>query len=138
MSLLDDMKTALRVTSDDFDTEIDALIGSALYDMERAGVNPSLLALSAKADDAALVESGGDYVAESGGGCVSAKTVDTDPEAYGELENKLVKLAVTCLVKANFGYDNDEAERFMATYDRILNALLNSRENVAAKAETGA
>lgn len=138
MSLLDDMKTALRVTSDDFDTEIDALIGSALYDMERAGVDPSLLALSAKADDAALVESGGDYVAESGGGYVSAKTVDTDPEAYGELENKLVKLAVTCLVKANFGYDNDEAERFMATYDRILNALLNSRENVAAKAETGA
>lgn len=43
MTLLADMKTALRVTSDAFDSEVEALIGAALYDMERVGVDPALL-----------------------------------------------------------------------------------------------
>ena len=48
MALLDDMKLALRVTSDAFDAEVATLIDAALYDMERAGVSPVLLAVDAE------------------------------------------------------------------------------------------
>lgn len=43
MTLLDDMKTALRITTDAFDAEVQMLIGAALGDMERVGINPALL-----------------------------------------------------------------------------------------------
>lgn len=43
MTLHDDIRQALRVTSDAFDDEIDMLINAALYDMRRVGVNPDLL-----------------------------------------------------------------------------------------------
>jgi len=99
MALLDDIRKSLRVTTDALDSEIEMNIGAALYDMERAGVNPALL------------------------------TVD---EETGNLENALVKKAVTVLCKADFGYDVNEADRFEASYDRILNALLNSSQNIAA------
>ena len=45
MTLLDDMKASLRVSSDKFDAEVQMYIDGALYDMERVGVNPDLLAL---------------------------------------------------------------------------------------------
>ena len=98
MALIDDIKVALRVVSDDLDAEVDTLIDAALYDMRRAGVNPALL--------------------------------DKD-----DLENAFVRQAVTTWCKAHFGYDVSEAYRFEAAYDRILNALLNSAENIAAIAE---
>ena len=84
------------------DAEVSMLIDSALFDMERAGVNPALLAV--------------------------------DDES-GDLPNMFVKQAVTCWCKANFGYDVSEAYRFEAAYDRILNALLNSANNIAAMEE---
>lgn len=43
LTLRDDIKTALRLKSDAFDDEVDTLVGAALYDMERVGVNPALL-----------------------------------------------------------------------------------------------
>lgn len=43
--------------------------------------------------------------------------------------NSLAKSAVICFVKANYGYDNSEAERFMASYQGMLTALLNSSSN---------
>lgn len=43
MTLLADMKIALRVTTDALDSEVETLIGAALYDMGRVGVNPALL-----------------------------------------------------------------------------------------------
>lgn len=43
MTLLADMKIALRVTTDALDSEVETLIGAALYDMERVGINPALL-----------------------------------------------------------------------------------------------
>ena len=97
MALLDDIKESLRVKTDSLDGEIGMLIDAALYDMERAGVNPALL-----------------------------ERVDDD------IANGFVKQAVTAWCKANFGYDNPEAQRFEGVYDRILNSLLNSKENIAA------
>ena len=44
----------------------------------------------------------------------------------------LVKTAVCFYAKASFGYDNPEADRFMATYRQILADLLNSSANEMA------
>lgn len=41
----------------------------------------------------------------------------------------LAKSAVTCYVKANYGYDNAEAPRFMEAYTMLLAGLLNSKSN---------
>lgn len=51
MALLDDIKASLRITSAKLDAEVQMLIGAALYDMERAGVNPELLALDDDTED---------------------------------------------------------------------------------------
>lgn len=50
MALFDDIKTVLRVTTDAMDAEVEMLIDAALYDMERTGVNPELLALNIEQD----------------------------------------------------------------------------------------
>lgn len=43
MALLDDVKLALRVSSDAFDAEIAGLVAAALTDMRRTGVREELL-----------------------------------------------------------------------------------------------
>lgn len=43
--------------------------------------------------------------------------------------NSLAKSAVICFVKANYGYDNAEADRFMASYNVMLTGLYNSQSN---------
>lgn len=88
MSLHDDVKVALRVTSDALDTEVDALVAAALADMRRAGVGEALLK-----EDAMY---------------------------------PLAKAAVLMYVKANFGYDNSEAGRFLRSYQQTLALLVNS------------
>ena len=47
----------------------------------------------------------------------------------------MAKRAIVTYVKANYGYDNDDAERLMKSYDSILCSLLNSRFNAAYEAE---
>lgn len=46
MTLLADIKASLRITSDAFDAEVETLIGAAIYDMGRTGVNPALLEMN--------------------------------------------------------------------------------------------
>lgn len=62
-------------------------------------------------------------------------------ESYLEPEDNnyppLVKSAIACYCKARFGYDNDEADRFDASYRQIVTDLLNSSSNVAAIEQTG-
>lgn len=43
--------------------------------------------------------------------------------------NSLAKSAVVCFVKAQYGYDNSEAPRFLESYGIMLAALLNSKSN---------
>lgn len=52
-----------------------------------------------------------------------------DPES----PSAAVRSAITCWVKGNFGYDNDEAARFLDSYRSIVIGLLNSSANVAAE-----
>lgn len=114
MSLLDEVRTALRVSpmplpdesgnepysdawqptyTSDFDGEIQTLIDAALADLTRVGIVPSLL----------------------------------DPDSI----DPLAKMAVVLYAKAHFGYDNDEAARFAESYQRVVVDMLNSTANIA-------
>ena len=91
MALIDDVRTALRVTSDMTDVEIQMWIDAAKVDMLRCGVKPELV---------------------------------NDKTMY-----PLVKSAITCFVKGQYGYDNSEAPRVLESYRMMLAALLNSKSN---------
>lgn len=108
MTLLEDIKVSLRVVSSKFDSEVEMLIGSALYDLGRVGVNPAILQVDSE-------------------GCL-VQHVD----AEGKRSDHIVKMAVASYCKAHFGYDNDEATQFDDAYRRIAIDLANSFENVAA------
>ena len=45
----------------------------------------------------------------------------------------LVRSAITCYCKGHFGYDNDEAKRFLASYRQVVCDLLNSTHNLSAE-----
>jgi hypothetical protein len=105
MALIDDVRASLRVVSESTDAEIQMLIDAAISDMRRCGVNGRLL--------------GDPYTVE---------TEDGIEMHDGEM-SPAVKTAVTIFAKANYGYDNSEAPRFMATYTSILAGLLNSKAN---------
>lgn len=81
--MLSKVKLALRINSDDFDTEINSLINACKKELELAGI-------------------------------ASSKIVETDD---------MIVQAVTNYCKANFGFDNNEAERFLATYNSIKSFL---------------
>ena len=46
-----------------------------------------------------------------------------------ESPHPLVRHAIACWVKAHYGFDNSEAERFMESYRMSLASLLNSKAN---------
>ena len=89
MALRDEVRAVLRVSSTLYDSEVDTLIGSALFDMRNKGISEEFLGTE------------GDRPA-------------------------IVRQAVALWCKANFGYDNDEAPRFMAAYESIVCSLMAS------------
>ena len=50
MALLDDIKLSLRVSTSALDAEVEMLVGAAIRDMERVGVDPGLLPTDASDD----------------------------------------------------------------------------------------
>ena len=105
VSLLIDVKVALRVGHDATDSEIEDLITAAIFDMANKGVSVTWL--------------GNDPMDPS----FSFEDVDEDALPT------MAKRAIVTYAKAHYGYDNDEAERFMDSYDSIVCSLLNSRFN---------
>lgn len=84
MTMLEDVKTALRIRNNAFDGEVEDLIEGARQDLFLSGI---------------LLE----------------KTQsNTDP---------LIKRAIVTYAKANFGYDNPEADRFQKSYDMLKQHL---------------
>jgi len=98
MALLDDMKVAVRVSSDAYNSEIRMWIDAALADMRRVGVNPDMLTV--------------------------------------ESPSALVLAAITCFVKAKFGYDVDERRRFDESYRSLVISLMNSSANIGYEADS--
>ncbi|WP_028263937.1 phage head-tail connector protein [Atopobium fossor] len=95
MALLDEVRSAVRVSDGYYDPELKTLIDAALFDMQNKGV---------------LKEFIGD-----------------DENSYPAI----VKQAIVLFAKANFGLDNDEADRFMRTYNVIVCSLLNGTGGIA-------
>ncbi|ATB52731.1 DNA packaging protein [Caldibacillus phage CBP1] len=89
MALFDDVKAALRVTTDDegINQEINDLISAACSDLIRMGISPDK---------------------------VKASDENLDP---------LIKRAILVYCKANFGYDNPDAELFQRSYEMIRQEL---------------
>ncbi|WP_425435951.1 head-tail connector protein [Metabacillus halosaccharovorans] len=83
MTLLDEVKTALRISASNtvFDMEVQGLIDSSKIDLIQAGI------LEGKVNP----------------------TPPAEPDA-------IIKRAIITYAKANFGYDNPEADRFNQSY----------------------
>lgn len=105
MSLLEDVKVALRVGHDATDSEVADLITAAIFDMANKGISTAWLGTDPM-DPSFSLE-------------------DVDEAALPAM----AKRAIVTYAKAGYGYDNDEAERFMKSYDSILCSLGNSRFN---------
>ena len=105
VSLLEDVKVALRVGHDATDDEIEDLIAAAVFDIANKGISTTWL--------------GTDPMDPS-------FTVDDINEAALPV---MAKRAVIAYAKANYGYDNDDADRLAKSYDSILCSLGNSRFN---------
>lgn len=86
MSLIEEVKSANRITTDDVGiaSELESLIDAAKMDLEITGVN------------ALLVEN------------------EEDP---------LIKRAIVLYTKANFGFDNPDAERLQINYQMLRDKL---------------
>ncbi len=105
MSLLDDVKVALRVGHDATDSEIRDLIAAAVFDMENKGVSVTWMGTDAM--DAEF------------------RASDIDETSLPIM----AKRAIVTYAKAHYGYDNDDAQRLMESYDSMVCSLLNSRFN---------
>lgn len=103
MSLLEDVKVALRVGHDATDSEVEDLIAAAVFDMANKGISVTWL--------------GTDPMDPS----FSAADIDEDALPV------MAKRAIVTYAKASYGYDNDDADRLMRSYDSILCSLGNSR-----------
>jgi hypothetical protein len=111
VSLLEDVKVALRVGHDATDSEVNDLIAAAIFDMANKGVSVTWL---------------------------GTDPMDTSFSIYDVDEAELpvmAKRAIITYAKANYGYDNDDAERFMKSYDSMVCSLLNSRFNAVYEGE---
>lgn len=107
MALLDDVKVALRVSSDSMDVEVQALIDAAQRDMLRVGVPEDMVYGTTTTTT--------EYTSTGAKSTVEVTTYDP-----------LCKMAVVLYAKAHFGYDNDEAARFLSAYKQTLIDMRNS------------
>jgi len=59
---------------------------------------------------------------------VQAELIDVgvDPTLVGAATDPLIKRAITVYCKAYFGYDQDNAEAFASSYDKLKIYLMNS------------
>lgn len=96
--MLDDIKLSLRINNTAYDSEILELIESAKRDLTIAGVN--LLTETITPDPIPPEEEGGE---------------PTQPDDIIVFDS-LIKRAITLYVKANFGWDNPDAERLQQSY----------------------
>ncbi|MDR3136770.1 MAG: head-tail connector protein [Coriobacteriales bacterium] len=93
--LLDDVKLALRITTDDFDSEVADLIIAAKRDIAQSGVSHNVLDIDGDTPDIPL--------------------------------DNLIKLAIIHYVKATWGMDNPDSERYWKVYYQLEKDLALSQ-----------
>lgn len=98
MALLDDVKQALRISNTAMDIEVIDLIESAKAELANTGIDITKTVT----------------VTED-------QTPEPTEQVLVEVETMdyLIKRAITLYCKANFGYENSEAERFAKSYEML-------------------
>jgi len=99
--MLDEIKISLRIKNDAFDSEILGLIDSAKRDLVIAGINLIPITITPYPIEPTPPE--------------TEPTQPADIEVQGTLDI-LIKRAIITYVKANFGWDNPDAERLQQSY----------------------
>lgn len=117
MTILDDVKQALRVSGSDLNTEIQDLIDAVKADLTLSGVN---------ADKTVTVIV--DQTPEPTEGNPEPEQVLVEMEVM----DPLIKRAITVYCKAHFGWDNPEADRFAQSYIMLKQHLALSAEYTEA------
>lgn len=113
MVLLDDVKLALRISNTAMDTEVLDLIESAKADLADVGI-----------DITKVITVEEDQTPEPTEEIPEPEQVLVD---VGYID-PLLKRAITLYCKANFGYDNPDAERFAESYHMLKIHLALSSE----------
>lgn len=109
MALINDIKTALRISHSALDGEIEDLISAAQSDLLLSGVNANKT------------------VTET----VIPEPTEENPEPNPveiEIMDPLIKRAITIYVKAHFGWNNPDAERLQQSYNMLKSHLALSQE----------
>ena len=109
MSIINNVKTALRISNTAFDSEINDLISAAQSDLALSGVNVNKT------------------VTET----FTPEPTDEEPEPQPieiEVLDPLIKRAITIYVKAHFGWNNPDAEKLQQSYDMLKCHLALSQE----------
>lgn len=106
--MLDDVKTVLRISNNAYDAEIEDLIEAAKMDLKLSGVNANKTV---------------------------TETYTPEPEENPEPEpveiqvmDPLIKRAIMVYVKANFGWNNPDAEKLQQSYIMLKIHLALSQE----------
>ena len=108
MALLDDMKLALRISNNVMDIEVNDLIESAKADLADVGI-----------DITKVITVEEDHTPEP-----TEAEPNPDPVLVDvEYMDPLLKRAITLYCKGHFGYDNPDAERFVASYEKLRDHL---------------
>jgi len=109
LALINDIKTALRISHSALDGEIEDLISAAQSDLLLSGVNANKT------------------VTET----VIPEPTEENPEPEPveiQVMDPLIKRAIIVYVKAHFGWNNPDAERLQQSYDMLKMHLSLSQE----------
>lgn len=108
MALLDDVKQALRINNTAMDTEVLDLIESAKFEMKNLNINIE--------KTITIIENQTPEPTEE---VPNPEPILIEVEAM----DPLIKRAITLYCKGHFGYDNPDAERFIASYEKLRDHL---------------
>lgn len=114
--MLEDVKTILRISNNAYDTEIEDLIEAAKIDLKLSGVNV----------DKTVTET---YNPEP-----TEENPEPDPVEI-QVIDPLIKRAIIVYVKANFGWNNPDAERLLQSFRMLETHLALSQEYAEVVAE---
>lgn len=107
--MLEDVKTVLRISNNAYDAEINDLIEAAKIDLKLSGVNI----------DKTVTET---YTPEP-----TEETPEPDPVEI-QVMDPLIKRAIIVYVKANFGWNNPDAEKLQQSFRMLETHLALSAE----------
>ncbi len=107
--MLEDAKAILRISNNAYDAEIEDLIEAAKMDLKLSGVNVNKTVTET-------------YTPEP-----TEENPEPEPVEI-QVMDPLIKRAIIVYVKANFGWNNPDAEKLQQSYDMLKCHLALSQE----------